>query len=156
MTVREIAEAVGKNPATVARWVEKTSRKMQEVSRKVQEAKATSKPADYTEAETIAIIREGMGEVPAGVYQAAASPTAPRVKLPNGTQLRELRMIYGPTEAARRLDAWIGFTDIDVVTIPIAENIGRIGKVAYAVEMKERQKHIQRQIEYNSTPDLFR
>ena len=72
MTVKEIAEAVGKNPATVARWVEKTSRKVQEISRKVQEAKATSKPADYTLEETCSIIEAGMGANAAGIFRVNA------------------------------------------------------------------------------------
>ena len=72
MTVKEIADAVGKNPATVARWVEKVSRKMQEVSRKVQEAKATSVAADYDLDETCAIIQEGMGANAAGIFRANA------------------------------------------------------------------------------------
>ena len=72
MTTKQIAEAVGKNPATVARWVNKVSLKMREVSRKVQEAKATSKPADYDLDETCAIIEAGMGANAAGVYRASA------------------------------------------------------------------------------------
>lgn len=77
MTVKQIAEAVGKNPATVARWVEKTSRKVQEISRKVQEAKATSKPAEYTVEETCEIIAAGMGANAAGIFRANAE-SAPK------------------------------------------------------------------------------
>lgn len=92
MTVKEIAQAVGKDPATVSRWVEKVSCKVQEVSCKVQEAKATKKPADYTLSETIKIIKEGMGDSAAGVFEANATAKPEAGKLPNGTQLKEIRL----------------------------------------------------------------
>ncbi len=68
MTVKEIAVAIGKDERTVARWVESLSDKMSEVSDKVSEAKQTKRPADYTLPEVIEIIRQGMGDGPAGVF----------------------------------------------------------------------------------------
>jgi transposase len=73
MTVKEIAQAIGKDASTVSRWVEKVSCKMQEVYRKVQEAKATSKPADYNLKETCQIIESGMGSDVASVFYANAT-----------------------------------------------------------------------------------
>lgn len=72
MTTKGIAEAVGKNPATVARWIERTSRKMQEVAAKVRAARQTQEPADYTLEETLAIIAEGMGRNAADIFRANA------------------------------------------------------------------------------------
>jgi len=47
MTVKEIAEAVGKDARTVARWVTKASDVMSGISDKVSKAKITATPADY-------------------------------------------------------------------------------------------------------------
>ena len=66
MTVKEIAEAVGKNERTVQRWVIKVSDKMS--------LSSPMNPADYTFDETCAIIEQGMGKKAAGVYRAAAKP----------------------------------------------------------------------------------
>jgi hypothetical protein len=76
MTTKEISNAVGKNPATVARWIERTSRKVQEVARKVQAAKATQEPADYDLEETCAILEQGMGKNAAGIFRANAQHPA--------------------------------------------------------------------------------
>lgn len=75
MTTKGIAEVVGRNPATVARWVERTSRKMQGVALKVQVAKQTQEPADYSLEETLAIITEGMGRNAADIYRTNAEAT---------------------------------------------------------------------------------
>ena len=73
MTVKEIAEAVGKNERTVQRWVIKVSDKMSSVSDKMS-LSSPMNPADYTFDETCAIIEQGMGKNAAGVYRAAAKP----------------------------------------------------------------------------------
>lgn len=112
MTAREIAAAVGKDYATVSRWVQATSRKMQEVSRKVQEARATSKPADYTLDEACQIIETGMGPAAAGVYRANAEAKpvkAPTMRLPSGAQLNALRHIYPAADLAKRIDYLLGY-----------------------------------------------
>jgi len=92
MTTKEIAAAVGKDPATVARWIQSTSLKMQEVYRKVQEAKATSKPARYTLAEVCEIIEEGMGADVANTFRTNAT-TAEMVK-PAAGKLNGKQMEY--------------------------------------------------------------
>jgi len=77
MTTKQIAEAVGKDQRTVARWVSQVSDKMTEVYDKVSEAKATSKPADYNLEETCAIIEAGMGKNAADIYRTNARATLP-------------------------------------------------------------------------------
>jgi hypothetical protein len=77
MTVKEIAMAVNKDPSTVARWVEKTSCKMQDISCKVQEAKATSRPADYTLDETCQIIETGLGKNASDLFRMSANAGIP-------------------------------------------------------------------------------
>lgn len=74
MTVKEIAEAVGKTDRAVRGWAKKVSEKNSKVSEKISKARATSQPADYTFDETCAIIEQGMGKNAAGVYRAAAQP----------------------------------------------------------------------------------
>ena len=69
MTTKEIAEAVGKDERTVARWVSRVSDKMPEVSDKVSKAKATSKAADYNLDETCAIIEIGLGKNAASLFR---------------------------------------------------------------------------------------
>ena len=69
MNVKEIAQAVGKTERTVHNWIEKVSAKIAQVSEKVAQAKATSKPADYTIDETIAIIEQGMGKNAAAIFR---------------------------------------------------------------------------------------
>lgn len=159
MTVKEIAQAVGKDPATVSRWVDRASCKMQEVSCKVQEAKQTKKPARYTLPEVIEIIRTGAGDQVADTFatnaQTAASPS-PQKKQLSGALLREMRMIYGKDGAASRIDQYMGFGSHENVEVyPVAANLGRISKQAYAVEMKIRQQRKNRQIEDKRSPDLF-
>jgi len=152
MTVKEIAEATGKDESTIRRWVKKVAGKMPVIAGKMH-ASSPMKPADYTKEETLAIIREGMGEVPAGVYEASAETQKP-LQIPNGTQLREFRMIYGPDEAAKRIDMLIGFTG-EVPVIPVTKDLGRISKQAYAVEMRVRREQEQKQIEARDNPELF-
>jgi len=110
MTTKQISESVGKDPATVARWIESVSCKMQEVSRKVQEAKATKKPADYTLAEVCQIIEEGMGKAAADVYRtnaASAEMQKPQKTKYSASYIREVRLSLGK-EAAQLVYAVLG------------------------------------------------
>lgn len=132
MTARDIAVAVGKDYATVSRWVQATSRKMQEVSRKLQEAKATSKPADYTLDEACQIIETGMGPAAAGVYRANAAeakPATPKLRLPSGAQLEALRHIYPAADLCKRLDYLLGY--------PLAPIEGKLYAPAETAETPE-------------------
>lgn len=65
MTVKEIAEAVGKEERTIQRWVKKSAEiftdNMAAISAKMS-ASSPSKPADYTLEETCTIIETGMGK----------------------------------------------------------------------------------------------
>jgi predicted transcriptional regulator len=71
MTVREIADAVGKKERTVHNWVLKTSAKNAEVYAKIAEAREKSKAADYSLDQTLEIIETGMGKNAAGIYRAS-------------------------------------------------------------------------------------
>lgn len=153
MTVKEIAEAVGKDPSTVSRWIEKVSCKMQEVSRKVQQAKATSRPANYTQQETIAIIREGMGDVPAGVYQSAADTQRPnKATKITAYDLQQLRLsvrdgLLSIAEARRLMGM-----------APVAETEGlpeSIAKQVYAVASKAYERRRMQLEDKRNNPELF-
>jgi hypothetical protein len=168
MTVKEIAQAVGKSERSVHVWIKVLSNKWKttsaeaaqvsadiaqvskQVSCKVQEAKDTSKPADYTMEETIEIIREGMGEAAAGVYQANAT-TKETGKLPNGSQLKEIRLIYGAQKAQMVINKVLG---IEIDEPPTSGELGRISPQAYAVEMSVRAKSQLKQLE-RQQPTLF-
>ncbi len=119
MTIREIAAACDVDETTVCRWIDKASCKMPEASCKMQEASETKKPAHFTLPEVLAILRAGGKGPLADVLTAnaemkaeAKSPKAPAksARLPAGIQLHELRLIYGPQEAGRRLDQLLGYS----------------------------------------------
>jgi len=59
MTVKQIAEAIGKKERNIHNWITKLSVKNAEIYAKIAEAKRTSKPAEYTLKETISIIEIG-------------------------------------------------------------------------------------------------
>jgi hypothetical protein len=159
MTVKEIAEAVGKDPATVARWVQSTSLKMQEVSCKVQEARKTSKPADYDLVETCAIIAEGMGEDVANVFRTnavkAKMETKKPTRLPTASQMTTLERLYGTEGARDRIDFVMGYKEQPKAIEPLALPPPRLSKQAYAVEMKVREREQAKREAERATPKLF-
>jgi len=159
MTVKEIAQATGKDAATISRWVEKVSCKVQEVSCKVQEAKKTKKPADYTLAETCLIIEEGLGKAAADVYRtnaANAELKEQRIKY-RAAYIREIRLTLGKEAAATLLSG--------VVPVPAKSPVqqitdGRerlpehIARQVYAVAAKAWEKE-QSKRESRKSPNLF-
>lgn len=58
MTIKEIAELVGKGRATIQRWAELT--KMSSILLKLSSAETTKKPAQFTRDEVLAIVEAGM------------------------------------------------------------------------------------------------
>jgi hypothetical protein len=84
MTVKEIAEAVGKDERSVRRWVQKvltdkTSVRNDVLNDKMQlrtsiaekaEHSSPEKPANYTPEETLLIIEAGLGKNAAGIFRA--------------------------------------------------------------------------------------
>lgn len=74
MTVKEIAEAVGKTDRGVRKWVAKASEKRSVIAEK-SSVSSPMKPADYTLDETCTIIEAGMGKNAAGIFRANASRT---------------------------------------------------------------------------------
>jgi len=73
MTVKEIAEAVGKTDRAVRGWARRVAENNSVMAEKISVSTSTY-PADYTFDETCAIIEQGMGKNAAGVYRAAAKP----------------------------------------------------------------------------------
>lgn len=95
MTIKEIASLCEVDERTVRRWVEQASDKLPELSDKMSEAFKTKKLANLSLSETIAIIRAGGKNTLADLLaENAKKVEAPKaVRLPNGTQLRELRLM---------------------------------------------------------------
>jgi hypothetical protein len=88
MTVKQIAEAVGKTERSVRNWVTAVAEKSSVMAEKISSSTSTH-PADYTLEETCAIIQHGMGKNAADLYRmsAQAAPTVPEKK-----QVRDDRM----------------------------------------------------------------
>jgi hypothetical protein len=160
MTTKQIAEYTGKPEQTVRNWVRDLASKSDVIKSKL-DASSSRYPADYNLAETCQIIAEGMGEDVAAVYRTNAvnaemAKNSSSGKLPAGIQLKELRLIYGPEEAGRRLDAIMGYTRSPLgLPAPMANGLGRISKAAYAVEMKERAKAEALKTDKRLNGDLF-
>lgn len=159
MTVKEIAEAVGKTDRAIRNWANSAAENNSVIAEKIS-ASTSSHPADYTLSEVIEIIRTGAGDSIADTFatNAESNSETQQKKKPelSGAMLREMRMIYGKEGAASRIDQYMGFGSHDNVEVyPVAANIGRISKQAYAVEMKIRRERKNRQIEDNRSPGLF-
>ena len=167
MTTKQIAQAVGKDERTVARWVSVVSDKMSEVSDKVSKAKATSKPADYTLAEACQIIEQGMGlevaatfRTNAAIAESLSRQAAQPVPRLSGALVRELRLSYPQSELVARLDYLIGYkSDGNPGPAPKQisgrpSGIGPISKQAYAVEMKVRAAEAAKAHQKRLTPEL--
>jgi hypothetical protein len=156
MTVKEIAQAVGRESRAVQNWVSLVSAKNAQVFAKIAEARKTSKPADYTLAEVCDIIEAGLGKAAADVYRTNAA-NAELKKQPakmTGAYLAEInkafdRSILSKNEAR----AMLGLQPMQEPAL-IAGDIGRISKQAYAVEMKVREKE-QAKKESRKLPSLF-
>lgn len=105
MTTKQIAEYLGKPEKTVRTWAASAAAKSAIATAKLAVGSPT-KPADWDLEETCQIIAEGMGEDVADVYRTnavnaeLASRPVKSTRLPNGTQLRELRLMA----AAGKLD----------------------------------------------------
>lgn len=159
MTVKQIAESVGKDASTVARWVQATSCKMQEVSRKMQEAGATKKPADYTLEETCSIIEQGMGQAAAYVYRTNAVHAEMNRKAPKitGSLLAEVNKAFDRgimTKDEARVMIGLSSTN-QPVALPAPAPMPLLSKQAYAVEMANRAKAQAKAITEAKTPQLF-
>ena len=153
MTVNEIAEVVGKKERTVHGWIKTISAKNAQISAKIAEARATSKPADYTQEETLAIIKEGMGEVTAGVYK-AATDTAPKTPAVSERMLQQVRLSVRDNLLTREEGRHI--LDVEKITkpVPYTIDLGWLHKSSYAVEMKERETARNKRIEYTNQQKL--
>ena len=67
MTIKQIAEVVGRDERTVRNWVYTASEKSSVYLEKMS-ASVSSKPADFNEKEVFEIMKAGLGEKLAGVY----------------------------------------------------------------------------------------
>ena len=151
MTVKEIAQAVNKDPATVSRWVQSVSCKMQEVSCKMQEAKQTKKPADYTLEETCAIIAEGMGQDVASVFRENAMKAQAKPQVITDQRMAELRRAFDRKLISAdeyRMGIGLQYPKADMLDPKIAKQIYAVA--CQAIEKKKKQILL----EYQS-PKLF-
>jgi hypothetical protein len=147
MTVKEIALSVGKDERTVRRWVLSLSDKMSVVKYKMS-LSSPMKPADYTLEETCQIIEAGMGSAAAGVYRANTQAKAVQKPAITAESLRQARLaVKGKIIDVREARAFLG--------LPCEpRGFENLSPAAYAVEMKEKAKKEQKQIE-RSMPGLF-
>jgi hypothetical protein len=76
MTVREIAEAIGKTERSVRNWANKAGEKISSVAEKISSA-GHGKAASFNQEETLAIIETGLGKNAAGIFRANAEKPAP-------------------------------------------------------------------------------
>ena len=168
MTTKQISETMGKPEQTVRNWVRSLASKSDVVKSKL-DASSPAKPVDWTLFEVGEIIREGMGDGAAGAFkvnatyaemerQAASQPAKASTKLPSGAQINAMARLYGDMEARKRVDFAMGYvpTGTEVATIAIAENVGRLSRQAYAVEMKNREQAENKERINKMTPELFK
>ena len=143
MTTKEIAKAVGKTERGVRNWVSKLAEKNAVIAEKLSSS-SPMKPADYTLDETIEIIRQGMGDSAAGVFQANAQQ--PQKTQITTESLRQARLaVKGQIISVEEARKFLGLEHSEQKE-PVADNLGRISKQAYAVEMKVRQEARQKLI----------
>jgi len=152
MTTKEIAEVTGKKIRVVQEWVKKVSAKNASINAKSASSTSTYS-ADYTEEETLAIIREGMGDVPAGVYK-AATDTAPKTPAVSERMLQQVRLSVRDNLLTREEGRHI--LDVEKITkpVPYTIDLGWLHKSSYAVEMKERETARNKRIEYTNQQKL--
>lgn len=86
MTVKQIAEAVGKDETSVRRWVKKAAGKMTAITGKMT-ASTSTHPADYTLDETIQIIESGMGKNAAAIFRQNAETSTAIAPLGDATEI---------------------------------------------------------------------
>jgi len=146
MTAKEIASAVGREYRSVQNWIVAESVKNAEMSAKIAQARATSKPAQYTLAETCAIIEQGMGKDVATVFRTNAANAVLNAEQPkqqySAAYIREVRITAG-IEAAKALIAANGdlYMGRAALQIEAPKNLpDHIAKQVYAVAMKAIEK----------------
>lgn len=98
MNTKQIAAVANVDERTVRRWAQVASGNLPAIADKMSAA-SSAHPADYDLAETIAIIQAGGNATLAALLADNATGqvrSAPRVlgPLPNGAQLRELRILF--------------------------------------------------------------
>lgn len=122
MTIKEIAETCGVDRSTVKKWVKNGNGEIfTKIGEKVAKASKTKKPACFSLEEALEIVRAAGRHTLAALLEenAKKSKTDHRVtRLPNGAQLAELRRIYGPQEAGKRIDFAIGYSRKEAVATP--------------------------------------
>lgn len=152
MTVHEIAETAGVHPDTVRRAIK------ERYPDKQQNGKQTH--LGYHEAIAIVGDIRKKGYILPSQNTELPSQNAKAGKLPAGIQLRELRLIYGPEEAGRRLDTIMGYPgrprEPAAIAAPVIINLGNLSKPAIAVEMKERAKAEAKETARRLNGDLFK
>lgn len=134
MTIREIAELCEVSESAIRNWIDIAATSAKIAKPSAETAKATNTPFAFSLAETLAIIRAGGKGVLADLLEenAKAKPAASKAaRLPAGIQLHELRMIYGPAEAGKRLDLILGYSKTPV-PLPAPEPRASDAEAAHA------------------------
>lgn len=120
MTSKQIAETCGVALRTVQTWAKKAGANSASVGAKSASA-GHGRFARYTLEETIEIVRAGGRHTLAALLLENATRRRGEHRidqLPNGTQLNQLRRIYGEYEAARRVAYIIGYSAREEVASP--------------------------------------
>jgi len=119
MTIQQIATTCNVAESTVRGWARKTAESA-DISAKIANSRGR-KAAKLSLPETIAIVLAGGRYTLAYLLEenARRSRGDHRIdRFPNGAQLAELRRIFGPAEAARRVDFAIGYSIAEAVASP--------------------------------------
>lgn len=112
MTAEQIAKTCGVQERTVQLWAKKAGENISSVAEKISSA-GHGKPARFSLEETISIVRAAGRYTLAVLLEENAKKSSGDSRIdrfPNGVQLTELRRIFGPREAARRVDFAIGYS----------------------------------------------
>ena len=164
MTIKEIAKVTGREERAVHNWAKSVSAKNAEISAKIAQAKATSKAADYTLAETCLIIEEGLGPAAANIYRTNAvhaeqlkASMQPKV---SGALVNAMFRMYGPAEGQRRIDFMLGIQPAQAQQPLQIESKSQAlppqgARQVYAVAIKAMQKVNAENSAKRQTPELF-
>lgn len=156
MTVKEIAEAVGKTDRAIRNWANSAAENNSVIAEKIS-ASTSTHPADYTLSEVIEIIRTGAGDSIADTFATNAQDQS-QPKNENKLSERMLQQIrLSVRDGLLTKEEGRHILGVEKITEPVAvvEYLGRISKQAYAVEKRVRREQMTRQIEDNRSPDLF-
>lgn len=122
MTVKQIAEAIGKKERNIHNWLTKLSVKNAEIYAKIAEAKKTSKPAEYNFEETISIIEIGLGKNAATLYRQ------------NAEQIESLQKTATRNDEIDKLIQIVGFLTNEFKTLKEQSKIKQLPETTTSIQ----------------------